>query len=41
VPYFWVEKKQISKIAARRLRSIAVTTEGEVFEWGFVGSEGT
>ena len=28
------------KIAARRSRSIAITTENKVYEWGFVGDDG-
>jgi len=40
VPFFYVNKKKVSKIAARRSRSIAITANNEVFEWGFVGSEG-
>jgi len=40
VPYFYINKIHVSKIAARRSRSIAVTIDNEVYEWGFVGSEG-
>ena len=28
-------------VAARRSRSIAITNDNEVYEWGFVGSDGT
>ena len=41
VPWFLVNKKKIKNIAARRSRSLAITSENEVYEWGFVGSEGT
>lgn len=39
VPYFFVHGIQIQKIAARRSRSIAISNDDEVFEWGFVGSD--
>ena len=41
VPWFHVNKKTVTNIAARRSRSIAITSDNEVYEWGFVGSEGT
>ena len=41
IPYFYANKIQVDKIAARRSRSIAVSTTNQVYEWGFVGSEGT
>jgi len=40
VPFFKTNGYKISKIAARRSRSIAITTENKVYEWGFVGSDG-
>lgn len=40
VPFFKKHNYQVSKVAARRSRSIAITTENRVYEWGFVGSEG-
>lgn len=39
VPFFSINRMKISKIAARRSRSLAVTESNEVYEWGFVGSE--
>jgi hypothetical protein len=41
VPWFHVNGKTVTNVAARRSRSIAITSDNEVFEWGFVGSEGT
>jgi alpha-tubulin suppressor-like RCC1 family protein len=40
VPFFRTNNYKINKIAARRSRSIAITSENKVYEWGFVGSEG-
>ena len=40
VPFFKTNNYQITKIAARRSRSIAITTENKVYEWGFVGEDG-
>ncbi len=37
---FFVSRKQVRLVAACRARSIAVTTDSQVFEWGFTGSEG-
>jgi hypothetical protein len=37
VPFF-VGKKKVELIAACRSRSMAITSEGEVYEWGFLGS---
>lgn len=37
VPFF-VGRKKIDLIAACRSRSIAITLEGEVYEWGFLGT---
>ena len=39
VPFF-VGRKQVKLVAACRARSIAITTDNEVYEWGFTGSEG-
>eukprot|EP00347_Sterkiella_histriomuscorum_P023980 403332724 len=39
VPFF-EGRKQVKLIAACRSRSIAVTAENEVYEWGFTGEEG-
>lgn len=39
VPFFEA-KKQVKLIASCRSRSIAITEENEVYEWGFIGSEG-
>lgn len=39
VPYFYVNQIQIYKLAARRSRSIAISTDNDVYEWGFVGSD--
>jgi alpha-tubulin suppressor-like RCC1 family protein len=39
VPFF-VARKQVKLVAACRARSIAVTSDNEVYEWGFTGSEG-
>jgi len=30
----------VKLVAACRARSVAVTTDNEVYEWGFTGSEG-
>lgn len=38
IPFFYGRKK-ISLIAACRSRSVAITTENEVYEWGFTGSD--
>ena len=40
VPFFLAGKKQVKLVAACRARSIAVTTNNEVYEWGFTGSDG-
>lgn len=40
VPFFCANNIKIDKIAARRSRSVAVSTENKVYEWGFVGSDG-
>jgi hypothetical protein len=40
VPFFHSNNIKIDKIAARRSRSVAVSTENKVYEWGFVGSDG-
>lgn len=34
VPYF-VGRKQVKIVAACRARSLAITTENQVYEWGF------
>lgn len=39
VPFFEGRYK-IKLVAASRSRSIAVTDQNEVFEWGFIGEEG-
>jgi hypothetical protein len=39
VPFF-VARKKVKLIAACRARSIAVTNDNEVYEWGFTGEEG-
>lgn len=39
VPFF-VARKTVKLVAACRARSIAVTSDNEVYEWGFTGSEG-
>ena len=39
VPFFETKNK-VKLIASCRSRSIAVTEENKVFEWGFTGSEG-
>ena len=36
VPYFVYKKIKIEKIAAIRSRSVAISTENDVYEWGFV-----
>jgi len=40
VPFFEGRKK-VKLVSACRSRSIAVTTDNEVYEWGFTGSEGS
>ena len=39
VPFF-VGKKKVTHLSACRSRSIAVTSDNQVFEWGFTGSDG-
>jgi alpha-tubulin suppressor-like RCC1 family protein len=39
VPFF-VSRKHVKLVAACRARSIAVTSDNEVYEWGFTGSDG-
>ena len=39
MPFFQQNRLRISKIAARRSRSLAVTQFNDVYEWGFLGSD--
>ena len=40
VPFFLTKKpKQITHVAACRSRSVAVSDEGQVFVWGYLGDE--
>lgn len=36
---FFSNQKKVTKIAACRSRSVAITSELEVYEWGFTGSD--